>query len=89
MVLPVAAIHFQKVELSSTSCNIVKQKKNCEKTHVTLCNSPATCLAMALQENLLRKLHSVRGPSSLQLHLHSLVQSQWIFAYLLHIDGNW
>ena len=38
------------------------QQKKCETTHVTLCNSPATCLAMALRDKLLRKLHSVTGP---------------------------
>ena len=38
------------------------QQKHCETTHVTLCNSPATCLAMALRDELLRKLHSVTGP---------------------------
>ena len=38
------------------------QQKNCETTHVTLCNSPATCLATALRDKLLRKLHSVTGP---------------------------
>ena len=39
----------------------VKQN-NCETAHVTLCNSSATCLATALREKLLRKLHSVTGP---------------------------
>ena len=38
------------------------QQKHCETTHVTLCNSPATCRAMALRDKLLRKLHSVTGP---------------------------
>ena len=40
----------------------IAQQKNCETTHVTLCNSPATCLAIALRDKLLRKLHSVTGP---------------------------
>ena len=35
------------------------QQKNCETTHVTLSNYPATCLVMALRDKLLRKLHSV------------------------------
>ena len=39
------------------------QQKHCETTHVTLCNSPATCLATALRDKLLRKLHNVTGPS--------------------------
>ena len=38
------------------------QQKNCETTHVTLRNSPATCLATALRDKLLRKLHSGTGP---------------------------
>ena len=38
------------------------QQKNCETTHVTLCDSPATCLATALRDKLLTKLHSVTGP---------------------------
>ena len=38
------------------------QQKDCETTNVTLCNSPATCLTMALQDKLLRKLLSVTAP---------------------------
>ena len=38
------------------------QQKNCETTHVTLCNSAAACLATAWQDKLLRKLRSVTGP---------------------------
>ena len=38
------------------------QQKDCETTHVTMCNSPATYLATALRDKLLRKLHSVTGP---------------------------
>ena len=43
------------------------QQNNCETTHVTLCNSPATCLATALRDKLrlLRKLHNVTGPLGL------------------------
>ena len=41
------------------------QQKNCETTHVTLCNSPANFLAVPLRDKLLRKLHSVTGPLSL------------------------
>ena len=49
------------------------QHKNCEATHVTLCNSPATCLATALRDELLRKLHNVTGPLLLlALTLHSI-----------------
>ena len=45
------------------------QQRNCKTTHVTLCNSLATGLAMALWEKLLRKLHSVTGPwHRLQVH---------------------
>ena len=40
------------------------QQKNCEATIVTLCNSPATCLATALRDKLLRKLHSVNRAGS-------------------------
>ena len=38
------------------------QQKNCKTTHVTLCNSPATCVATALRDKLMRKLQSVTGP---------------------------
>ena len=41
------------------------QQKNCETTHVTLCNSPANFLAVPLRDKLLRKLHSVTGPLNL------------------------
>ena len=48
------------------------QRKNCETTHVTLCNSPATCLATALRDKLLRTLHSVTGPLVSVFLLNSL-----------------
>ena len=38
------------------------QQKHCETTHVTLCNSPAICLATTLRDKLLKKMHSVTGP---------------------------
>ena len=43
------------------------QQKDCETTHDTLCNSPATCLGFALADKLLRKLHSVTGPLECQV----------------------
>ena len=53
---------LRKVELSSTSCNASRNRKNCKTTHVTLCNSPATCLAMT---KLLKKLCNVTEPLEL------------------------
>ena len=50
------------------------QQKNCETNHVTLCNSPATCLAMVLRDKLLRKLRSVTGP----LGMRSVLREQYI-----------
>ena len=35
------------------------QQQKLQATHVTLCNSPATCVATALRDKLLRKLCSV------------------------------
>ena len=56
---------LQSVAKSRTEFYFVQrfaQQNNCETTHVTLCNSPATCLSMPLQDKLLRKVHSVTGP---------------------------
>ena len=51
------------------------QQKNCDTTHVTLCNSPATCLATALRDKLLRKLHSVTGPLMLHVCMNNTIGS--------------
>ena len=69
-----------KVEPSSTSKKIAQQK-NCKTTHVTLCNSPATCLATALRDKLPRKLRSVTGPlQSLKLQSLQAVAMQHPFS---------
>ena len=56
---------LQSITKSRTEFHFVQrfaQQKNCKTTHVTLCNSPATCLTMPLLDKFLRKLHSVTGP---------------------------
>ena len=42
--------------------------------HVTLCNSPATCLAMPLRDRLLRKLHIVTGSLPIAADYNDCIQ---------------
>ena len=56
---------LQSVAKSRAEFNFVQrfaQQKKCETTHVILCNSPETCLAIALRDKLMSKLHSVTEP---------------------------
>ena len=64
VVCSVAVVHCNKVLRAEFYFvqSLVQQKKTYEATQVTLCNSVATCLTMALGDKLLRKLRSVRGP---------------------------
>ena len=54
---------LQSVAQSRAEFYLVQRFAQQTKLRVyTLCNSPGTCLATALQDKLLRKLHSVTGP---------------------------
>ena len=46
---------LRKVELNSTSCNALRNKKHCETDPVTLGNSSAICLAMTNRQ--IKKTH--------------------------------
>ena len=58
------------------------QQKNCEANHVTLFNSPATCLAIALQDKLLRKLRSVTGPLFREVEIIDMLISFFLIIIL-------
>ena len=62
------------------------QQKNCETTHVTLRNSPATCIAAALRDKLLKKLHSVTGPLMKSDYLTYLINRAGKTADVLFCD---
>ena len=54
---------LRKVKLSSTSCNALRNKRIARQPMLNCgCKSPATFLATALRNKLLRKLRSITGP---------------------------
>ena len=61
VVFSVDTIRFESRAKFYSLQRFAQQQKR-EDNHVTLCNSPATCLVTALRDKLLRKLRSVTGP---------------------------